>query len=255
MAELTLTIPESHPKFGSILALLNGSTAGAGVSHHVTHNAIMPPPLPSTSDDDDAGPVNTAAPALDATGLPWDERIHAATKNTNADGSWKSKRGGPKGEALAAIEAELRARQAATPAVAPPLPTAGIAPPPPPVMAPAPVPPIAPPAGVMPPPPPPVAPMTAPVAAPPPPPVAPVASPEPTTLADFPAFMAHLQTLLTRTNAEGAPLVDQSYLAGLAAEIATNAGITTNAITDLAQPTHAHLVQYAAQLMQRDGRW
>lgn len=48
------------------------------------------------------------APDVDSRGLPWDERIHAGTKATNADGSWRNKRGVDKA-LLDAVEAELRA--------------------------------------------------------------------------------------------------------------------------------------------------
>lgn len=46
------------------------------------------------------------APDVDSRGLPWDERIHASTKATNGDGSWRNKRGVDK-DVLAAVEAEL----------------------------------------------------------------------------------------------------------------------------------------------------
>lgn len=59
------------------------------------------------------GPVNTAAPAFDAAGLPWDERIHSSTKDLNGDGKWRARRkskGQPDDTTIAAVEAELRAR-------------------------------------------------------------------------------------------------------------------------------------------------
>lgn len=46
------------------------------------------------------------APDVDSRGLPWDERIHASTKATNGDGSWRNKRGVDKA-LLEAVEAEL----------------------------------------------------------------------------------------------------------------------------------------------------
>lgn len=45
-------------------------------------------------------------PVVDSNGLPWDERIHASTKTTTADGAWKKKRG-VDDETRAAVEAEL----------------------------------------------------------------------------------------------------------------------------------------------------
>lgn len=55
-----------------------------------------------------AVPTSPADVARDKTGLPWDARIHASTKTTNADGSWRSKRDLDK-DFKAKIEAELRA--------------------------------------------------------------------------------------------------------------------------------------------------
>lgn len=51
---------------------------------------------------------------LDATGLPWDERIHASTKTKKADGSWTRRRGVQDSEFIA-VEAELRAKFPTTP--------------------------------------------------------------------------------------------------------------------------------------------
>lgn len=64
--------------------------------------------------DDDGGPPAPdpivtnpeGAPDVDSRGLPWDERIHASTKATNGDGSWRNKRGVDKA-LLEAVEAEL----------------------------------------------------------------------------------------------------------------------------------------------------
>ena len=53
-------------------------------------------------------PVN-----IDTNGLPWDARIHASTKTTNADGSWRNRRGVDK-ELIAQIEAELKSGAAPT---------------------------------------------------------------------------------------------------------------------------------------------
>lgn len=51
-------------------------------------------------------PNPEGAPDVDSRGLPWDERIHASTKATNGDGSWRNKRGVDKA-LLEAVEAEL----------------------------------------------------------------------------------------------------------------------------------------------------
>lgn len=64
-------------------------------------------------DTDDDGPVNTAAPTTDSRGLPWNADYHASSKATNADGSWRNKKGVNK-EALAAWEKTITAQAAPT---------------------------------------------------------------------------------------------------------------------------------------------
>lgn len=51
-------------------------------------------------------PQNQVATEVDAAGTPWDERIHASTKTTVADGTWKKKRG-VADEVYASVMAEL----------------------------------------------------------------------------------------------------------------------------------------------------
>jgi hypothetical protein len=74
---------------------------------------------------------------LDADQVPWDERIHASTRNKNADGRWKRKRN-VDDATYNSIAASLKSTAAAPAAVAPSLPSvAAAAPslPPPPVAA------------------------------------------------------------------------------------------------------------------------
>ncbi len=87
-----------------------------------TSAAPMPTaPMPSTgsetSEDDEEGDDSDGS-GLDADGLPWDERIHSGSKKRGRDGTWNKRRGGPKGDELAAIEAELRAGLMGDPAAA-----------------------------------------------------------------------------------------------------------------------------------------
>lgn len=86
---------------------------------------------------DTSNSAPAAAPAggsveLDATGLPWDARIHSEKKSKNADGSWRGRRGVPP-QTITAVREELR-RALGAPAAAPPPPAAnaGNAPPAPP---------------------------------------------------------------------------------------------------------------------------
>ena len=75
-----------------------------------TSPALPVPPAPAPAPAPEAAaqsaPAIPAAPVRDANGLPWDHRIHAATKTMNADGTWRQKRG--LDEAVAAsVKAEL----------------------------------------------------------------------------------------------------------------------------------------------------
>jgi hypothetical protein len=91
------------------------------------------PAWPFPTDDDPAAPPETAAPEgkavdaryydtnkdfavapvtdLDSAGMPWDSRIHAATRTRVADGTWRQKRG-VAAELLASVTKEHLATQA-----------------------------------------------------------------------------------------------------------------------------------------------
>jgi hypothetical protein len=103
------------------VAIFMSNTGGnsspvAGVS-----GGTMPTPGNDDQDDDNGAP-DANAPALDSTGLPHDERIHAKDKQRNGDGTWRMRRnvvktlGQPE---IDRITAELRARSATAPAPAP----------------------------------------------------------------------------------------------------------------------------------------
>lgn len=81
-----------------------------------------PAPAPAA---DDAAPTSPA-PAVDASGLPWDERIHSGNKALVQDGTWRQKRGLNDPAFKARVEAELRARVGQIP---PPLPVVPVPPP------------------------------------------------------------------------------------------------------------------------------
>lgn len=98
-----------------IMTDLFGSTAASGGALVTQSIAMAQQPQAETDGDaEDAGPVNSNAPALDSAGLPWDGRIHASSKAINeSDGKWRMARGIEKkigAAAIYAIEAELRAR-------------------------------------------------------------------------------------------------------------------------------------------------
>lgn len=248
--KLTLMIEGSAATIAAILAALpqGGSvTIDSPAPGSLPQDAL---PLPA---DDDEGPINESAPEVDSTGLPWDVRIHASTKATNGDGSWRNKRGVDKA-LLASVETELRGAAPAPQPAPVPIVTMPTALP----MAPAPVPQPAPAPVVTLPPMPatgePVAqaqPAPAPVPAPTPQP-APTPAPAATGALDFGAFMQHLSTKMA-PGADGVPAVTADYLAGITAETATAFGQPLNAITDIAP--NLQMINYVVQLMQRDNRW
>jgi hypothetical protein len=84
--------------------------------------AASAPPAATTAAPPTANPAPAAEPAapvirakvpeLDADGLPWDERIHSASRNKNQDGTWRIKRG-ISDQLKATVTAELKAAMAA----------------------------------------------------------------------------------------------------------------------------------------------
>lgn len=107
----------------------------------------VPSPVPPAAVPT-AATSNPAAVAgsveLDASGLPWDHRIHGGTRAKNADGTWRQRRGLNDPALKARVEAELRAAMAAPAPVVPPpfvsaagaavglpVPPASVVPPPP----------------------------------------------------------------------------------------------------------------------------
>ena len=75
--------------------------------------------VPASADADVDGVIdgpttettNTAPPAVDSAGLPWDERIHSGGKSVKVDGTWTKKKGATP-PVVATVEAELRAKMA-----------------------------------------------------------------------------------------------------------------------------------------------
>lgn len=104
--------------------------------------ATVTAPLPPFLLPEPPAPVAPPAepPSVDATGLPWDARIHSESKATVADGTWRKRRNVDP-ELVKQVEAELRGESpvAATPAVAAPSATeasASVPAPPPPAVEP-----------------------------------------------------------------------------------------------------------------------
>lgn len=173
LVEHKLMLPRVAPVVaaGDAAAVFGGTPAPLAVTNGATpapsSTAATAPPPPSDAasvfaaasatpaqqpgNASDAAGTTLLAPSgeLDKDGLPWDGRIHAATRTKTAKDVWKKKKG-VDDATIAAVTAELRAVQAANKAAehkplntAPPPPAAVNAAPPPPAAA----------AGVAPPPP------------------------------------------------------------------------------------------------------
>lgn len=82
-AELRLSTRGQIEQFAGRVERAAPSTPADAAEALLAHAAATrtAPPPPST------GPL-----ALDPDGIPWDDRIHASTKSTNADGRWTKKR-------------------------------------------------------------------------------------------------------------------------------------------------------------------
>ena len=112
-------------KFSSLAAMIahfSGDTSAQPVFTSVNTPAHddendMAVNMYGSSPDEDDETLNTAPPATDSAGMPWDERIHAPSKGTIKDGTWRAKKG-VSDELKAQVTAELSAT------TAPPMPTA-----------------------------------------------------------------------------------------------------------------------------------
>lgn len=88
------------------------AAAEASASAPAAAPASTPPPPPAASavpSPPPAAATPVPAGAVDAKGLPWDERIHASSRAKIADGSWRVKRGVDPTK-VTEVEAELRAQ-------------------------------------------------------------------------------------------------------------------------------------------------
>lgn len=240
--DYSLTVRGTIQELAPYLALLNSSAApfaGTAINPNIatTSGAVHV--------DDDNGPANTNAPAADAAGIPWDERIHSKTKAMNADGTWRKRRG-VTDAMIGQVETELKARgaQGAGMYMPPPVqqfqPPAASPPPAqqqftlPPNFQPPPVQQFQPPAQQY-------------------QPQQPTSPPQQVQLLDFMGFMTHLANQMSKRDANGVPLMDVNYLAGICQKISAQFGVQFNAITDL--QNRPDLIPFAIQLITNDGRW
>ena len=251
----TLTLTASISVIARIVELIQEEGLGDTLTDTTPAPASAPTPtLPPVSAAMPVAPTHTLT---DTSGLPWDERIHAGSKTTKADGTWTRRRG-VDDATYKSVEAELRAQaglgnpQPQPVAIPQPAATSPV-----PVAAPAapvataigatvaaPVPSSVPTAPA-------VAPtLPEPVAPQPAPAVAPVVSGPPTNLHE-------LMTALTPLTQSGT--VTAEYLSGIIAEVNTAwvthlGGKTLNGLGDIAAFPQFPIAGYIWQLFQRDGK-
>lgn len=244
MTKLTLTIEGDATALAAVLAVL--SSTGDPVMPEIKGNdpstptgaptapsaPISPAPIPMpvpmpqapSGDDDDEG-EQAATGDVDASGLPWDERIHAGTKTVTAKGMWK-KRKGVDAATISAVEQALRGGPPGLQAAQtmPPIPA-----------------PMAVPIGSVPPMPgnPPSVPTAAPSI-----PVAPTPPTAPSAVSGDTDMMTLMSKVAEKSTAG---VINADYIAGLAQRCGANA------LTDLMGKQE--LINYAVQLMTQDGVW
>lgn len=130
-AELAPSIPSFLPGDQSAAPAPSDAVAAQSPTAPEAPPVSVPPPpidaaAPATAPTAPPAPAapSSPAPSVDVTGLPWDERIHAANKATNTDGRWRKKKGLNDGAFVGQVEAELRMRAAGGAAPTPPAPPA-----------------------------------------------------------------------------------------------------------------------------------
>lgn len=244
--------------FDSMAQMMEFFAARQGASVSVSAMTAAPIVATASREDDENEPMNTNAPDRDSRGFPHDERIHAAKKTTNADGTWRRKRN-VSDAIVAAVEAELKSGASGAAQVAPvqqfaqpapqfqapapvqqfvqPSPPQQFAQPAPQFQAPAPVQQFAP------------QPDNAPQSAPAPQfqapaPVQPVS--QSPAVVDFHGFMTTLQRGLQ------AQTIDQAYIAHLVGRLNAERGAGINAIPDV--HNRPELIEYAMGILRAEGR-
>lgn len=117
---MPVRIEFSGPTLTDVLGQMEQFQAGVGVvdlSATVAPVSIVAPVAPVVPVvEQEEVPATTDANGFDKAGFPWDERIHAATKTQNKDGTWRYKRYTDEAT-IKSVEAELSARINGTPVV------------------------------------------------------------------------------------------------------------------------------------------
>ena len=221
---------------GSREQILAFMTSGAAVAGNVATITT------ATNDDDDNGPANVNAPNVDASGLPWDARIHSEKKTMGKDNTWRKRRGVDPA-LVTSVENELRARTAQQAGMYMPPPNNA-----PPITTPV------------------MQPMQQPQYQPQPgpgpqygqpgmttPPQQPQYQPGPAPAMDFNAFMSHLSNKMNQRDANGMPIIDAGYLASLSQKLSQSLQRPINHIAEVSNDPNA--IAMAINFLTADGKW
>jgi hypothetical protein len=121
-------LPQGATAAPNTAVVVQSETARAGNAGTSAPTAVPPPPVVMPGSTGATVAPNTASPAgtveLDATGLPWDARIHSRTKSKTNAGNWTAKRGVDP-STVTKVEGELRQVMAAPSPVVATSPVAG----------------------------------------------------------------------------------------------------------------------------------
>ena len=118
LGSVPLPAPTSAPFTAAVAPVPTAPVASLDLSPAPT--TAFAPPVPTAPAPAAPAAPPTASPAAsgsverDSKGMPYDGRIHSASKNKVADGSWRYKRGCDEA-VIAAVEAELRTAASAAP--------------------------------------------------------------------------------------------------------------------------------------------
>lgn len=110
LSEVVSDLRNSEPDaFSEALDRASQRLAAGTVATHVSAEAAGDVPFPEETVE--RGPEEPPAPTngVDSAGNPWDERIHASSRGTVADGTWRMKRG-VSDELVAQVRAEWDAK-------------------------------------------------------------------------------------------------------------------------------------------------
>lgn len=123
-------LPPNAPSTAAVAALPTAPVVPLAPLVATIPAATLPaPPTAPAAAAPSAAPTTPAGVELDASGLPWDVRIHSGSRTRTADGKWRMKKGINDAALVRRVEEELRALMALPAGGVPPLDFAALVPP------------------------------------------------------------------------------------------------------------------------------